>query len=233
MPWKLRRIMFFSQKNPLLSAKGKRVIMVIGGSGVLGKAFLAKIPDDVFIINISRHGKIQGENVFNYHQDVLKSPVKMIKQLAQAVESVDVLITMAYDHNFSSIEKLDRNRFLREIELDTFSPMQISVLCATYFWSKDDREMNIKKARKVINISSGAAFGKTSRPELASYSGAKAALTVMTEYLDEYLFSNFGVSAHIIAPGALRNEEIKEKTVRTLWELEAMPLRQFTLNKIF
>lgn len=225
--------MFFLRKNESLPVNNKRVIMIIGGSGVLGSAFLAKIPDNVLIINISRHGEIKGENVFNYHYDVLKNPEKMVKRLARIVGSVDVLIMMAYDHNFSSIEKLDRCRFLHEIELDTFLPMQMSMLCAKYFWSKDDREINIKKGRKAINISSGAAFGKTSRPELASYSGAKAALTIMTEYLHDYLFLTYGASAHIVAPGALQDMDIKEKTVSTLWELQAVPLRQFTLNKIF
>jgi len=225
--------MFFLRKNKSFPAAGKRVIMIIGGSGVLGSAFLANIADDVFVINISRHKKIIGKNILNYRWDVLKNPEKMMQRLARIIGSVDVLITMAYDRHFSSIENLNRRRFLREIELDTFSPMQISMLCAKYFWSRDTRDTNIKKGRKVITISSGAAFEKSSRPELASYSGAKAALTVMTEYLHDYLFSTCGVSAHVIAPGALKDRETKERTVAALWKLQAMPLLQFTLDKIF
>ena len=225
--------MFLWRKNTLLPTAGKRVIFIIGGSGVLGSAFAAKKPDDVFIINVSRRGSISGENTLNLHQDVLHDPEKTIRQIAEMVESVDVLITMAYDHHFSSIEKLDRNRFLREIELDTFSPMQMSMLCAKRFWSKNDREMNREKGRKVIHISSGAAFGKSSRPELASYSGAKAALTIMTEYLHDYLSANFGVSAHIVAPGALRDADTKEKTVAALWELQALASDMFTLSNVF
>ena len=225
--------MFSWRKHTSLPTAGKRVILVTGGSGVLGSAFVAKKPDDVFIINVSRRGMIMGENTSNVHQDVLKNPEKALRRIAQAVESVDVLITMAYDHHFSAIEQLDRNRFLREIELDAFSPMQMSMLCARHFWSKDDREMNRAKGRKVIHISSGAAFGKSSRPELASYSGAKAALTIMTEYLHDYLFSNFGVSAHIVAPGALQDVDMKEKTLTALWQLQAEPLHQFTLTKVF
>ena len=225
--------MLFRQKNKSLRIAGKRVIVVIGGTGILGMAFLAKKPENIFIINVSRRGEVTGEHTFNVRQDVLKNPEKILRRIAQITESVDVLITMAYDHHFSSIEKLDRNRFLREIELDTFSPMQMSMLCAKHFWSKNDRETNREKGRKVIHISSGAAFGKSSRPELASYSGAKAALTIMTEYLHDYLFLNFGVSAHIVAPGALQDADTKEKTVAALWKLQAEPLHQFTLNKIF
>lgn len=225
--------MFFLRTNRLLPVAGKRVVLVIGGSGTLGRAFAAKKPDDVFIINVSRHGTIAGDNIFNYHHDARKNPEKMFRNLTRMVGSIDVVITMAYDRNFSSIEQLDRSRFLREIELDVFSPMQMSVVCAQCVWSKDDRETNVKKGRKVIHISSGAAFGKSARSELASYSGAKAALTIMTEYLHDYLFAACGVSAHVIAPGALQDADIKEKTVSALWELQAAPSRQFTLNKIF
>ena len=225
--------MFFLRKNKSFPTSGKRVIMIVGGSGVLGSAFVTNIPDDVFVISISRHKKIIGGNILNYQWDILKNPEKMTQRLAGIIESVDVLITMAYDRHFSSIENLDRKRFLHEVELDTFSPMQISVLCAKYFWSRDARDTNIKKAKKVITISSGAAFGKSSRPELASYSGAKAALTVMTEYLHDYLFSTYGVSAHVIVPGALKTPKIKEQTVAALWKLQAEPSDEFTLDKIF
>lgn len=225
--------MLWKRKVGPTETSGKRVILVIGGSGILGKAFAAEKPDDAFIVNVSRRGMPEGEDIRSYQYDILENPERMFKRISREVETVDTLIHMAYDKEFSSIERLDRDRFLREIELDVFSPMQVSMLCAKYFWSKNDREINTRKGRKVINISSGAAFGKTSRPELASYSGAKAALTIMTEYLHDYLFPAFGISAHIVAPGALRNPDTKENTVNALWELEAASVGKFTLAKIY
>jgi len=225
--------MFFGHKNEVLSTSGKRVILIIGGSGILGQAFAMRKPDDVLIINVSRQREISGKDIFNYRQDILKNPEKLLQQLVKIFPSIDVLINMAYDRRFSSVEKLDRETFLREIELDTFSPIQTSMLVAKYFWSKEARESNVVKNRKVINISSGATFGKTTRPELASYSGAKAALNIMTEYLHDYLFSAFGVSAHVVAPGSLQDVKIKGITVSILWELVATPLTSFTLKKIF
>lgn len=225
--------MFSGQKHKLPQTVGKRVVLLIGGSGTLGRAFVGEKPSDAFVINVSRKGTLTGENVVNYHHDIRENPEILLRRLAEFVESIDVLIPMAYDRNFSSIEKLDCERFLKEIELDTFLPIRISTLCARYFWSRVSKEANIEKGRKVINISSGAAFEKTARPELASYSGAKAALTIMTEYLHDYLFSSFGVSAHVVAPGSLQNANVKAATVETLWKLEAEPLTRFTLKKIF
>jgi NAD(P)-dependent dehydrogenase (short-subunit alcohol dehydrogenase family) len=72
-----------------------------------------------------------------------------------------------------------------------------------------------------------------SYPQHASYSGAKAALNIMTEYLHSHLYLSYGVSAHIIAPGSLKNEKIKEATVSALWDLEAKSLADFTMQKIF
>ena len=200
---------------------------------MLGSAFSACKPDDVTLVNVSRRGTVRGDNVINYQADVLRDPEKLLRRMKTDVLSIDVFITMAYDRRFSSIEKMNRKRFLGEVELDVFSPLRMSVLCGAYFWSKDDRTTNMQRGRKVIHISSGAAFGKTSRPELASYSGAKAALTVMTEYLHDYLFSSFGVSAHVVAPGSLQNPQVKEHTVSALWELQGASLDQFTVRKIF
>ena len=231
--------MFFFKKNNAVSntntlvARGKRVILVIGGSGVLGRAFFEKKPGGVFIVNISRRGELFGEGVFNFNHDIRKRPELVLQKVSKTVGMVDVLVTMAYDHAFSSIKNLEREQFLHEVELDTFIPMHISKLCGEIFWSKNSRENNIKNRRKAIHLGSGAAFGKTLRPELASYSGAKAALTIMSEYLHDYLYSGKGVSAHVVAPGSLDVPEIKKQTVETLWKLQDMAVDRFTLNKVY
>lgn len=225
--------MFSREGNSVPETSGKRIILLIGGSGVLGMAFAEKKADNIFIVNVSRTEKLFGANILNYHADVIHNPRGLISELANVVPAVDVLIPMVYRRNFSSIERLNRETFLEEIELDTFIPLRMSLLCAEYFWSKEPKTLNEQRARKVINISSGAAFGKTSRPELASYSGAKAALNVMTEYLHDYLFSTHGVSAHVVAPGSLLDRETKGAAVKTLWDLEIEPVTHFTLTKIF
>ncbi len=223
--------LFLNKKRVLKT--DKRTVLLVGGSGVLGKAFFEKRPENTFVINVSRKGELIGNDVLNRHGDVLQTSEKFIEKLAQEIASIDVVIPLAYDRHYSSIEKINKNTFLQEIELDVFLPMHISILCGKYFWSKFDKNENISKSRKVIAISSGASFGKTSRPELATYSGAKAALNVMTEYLHNYLFSTYGVSAHVVAPGSLHNEDIKLRTVTALWKLESQPLSNFSLQKIF
>lgn len=225
--------MFFSLINKPQPIAHDRTILTIGGSGVLGGAFLAKKGDDTFVINVSRRGVIIGEGTYSIRQDVRKNPEKLLHEIGRITPMVDVLIMMAYDHSFTSVENLDRDTFLREIELDTLLPIQLGVLSGKIFWSTCGKELNIEKGRKVIYVSSGAAYGKTMRPELASYSGAKAALNIMAEYLHEYLFSTYGVSTHIVAPGTLKDARVKEKTVDILWELERAMVTQFTTSKIF
>ena len=223
---------FFSSQNKEIPTESNRTILIIGGTGVLGKAFLSHRPHDVFIINVSRRGSIDGPMSHSIHEDILKEPEKLLRKMFVRVPMIDVLITMTYDHSFSSVKNLDRDTFLREIELDTFLPIRLSVLCEEIFWSRCERKTNIEMGRKVIHISSRAAFGKTVRPELASYSGAKAALNIMTEYVHEHLFSAVGVSAHIIAPGSLKNIQVMRATVEAIWKLERMRTSQFTVEKI-
>ncbi len=224
---------FLSTRNKHLPEAKNRTILIIGGTGVLGTAFLSQKPEDAFIINISKEGNIPTRMGLSIRHDICKNPEKLIYKIARIVPMIDVLITMAYDHSFSSVENLQHDTFLREVELDTYLPMKLSVVCAERFWSKEDRQINIKKGRKVIHISSGAAFGKTSRPELASYSGAKAALNIMTEYLHDYLYSSVGVSAHIVAPGALKEKDILQEAVDVLWGLEKAPATKYTITKVF
>jgi NAD(P)-dependent dehydrogenase (short-subunit alcohol dehydrogenase family) len=224
--------MFFRRSIAPPNIAGKRVILAIGGSGVLGKAFFQEKPADCFIISVSRRGDLVGEDVLNLHYDLYKSPEGLIKQLAKITQSVDVIIPMIRDKNFTSIENLDRKKFLGEIDFDVFLPIRLSLLCGKQFWAKVSKEENLSMGRKIINISSGAAFLK-SNPQHASYSGAKAALTIMTEYLHDFMFSKYGISAHTIAPGSLRNEGIQRMTVEALWNLERRVVDRYTLQKIY
>lgn len=213
--------------------ENQKVVLVVGGSGVLGKALFWEKPGNYFFINASRRSEIVGEDVFNYHMDLLGDIEKSIKLLSKHVSKVDILVNAACYEGFTSIAELNKENFLRELEIDVFAPVNISMLCAKYFWATDGMTKNIRLHRKVINISSGAAFGKTSRPEVATYGAAKAALDIMTTYLHDYLFGNFGVSAHLIAPGAFSDKDILGRTVKEIWNLSDRKQDSFSLAKIF
>ena len=206
--------------------------MLLGGSGLLGKALFRRKPPDVFIINVSREGSLVGPDALNYHCDLFEeTPEQLVEGVSNLTDHVDVFINAAYYKKFSSIRDLNRARFLQEIELDVFVPLKVGHLFAMHFWPGSQRTESIAQARKIINVSSAAAFAKTSRPELATYSGAKAALTIMTEYLHETLYVSSGVSAHIVAPGSLEESVMLQKTVDFIWDLQRRDLSDYSLTR--
>jgi NAD(P)-dependent dehydrogenase (short-subunit alcohol dehydrogenase family) len=210
--------MFFKKVIKRIPDDGKRVILVIGGSGVLGKAFCAAQKEETLIVNVSRKNIVTGKNVVNYTFDVTKPPTPLFNHLKELLPRVDVLINMAYTTAFSTIENFEEQSFLKEMYIDVGVPIVFAKQCTEFFWKSSSAQENRHLRRTVINVSSGAGFGKTSRPELATYSAAKSALNVITTYLHDYL-SYFGVSAHIVAPDTLFDEKILTQTVEELWKL--------------
>ncbi len=233
--------MFFHQNIQKLQTNDKRVILLIGGGGVLGRALLEKKPDDVFVINLTKKSIQESrENIATLHFDVSRHAEDAILHIASLVDCVDVLINAAVVYHRVSLEQLKEKEFIEEFILNTFVPMKLSRLCAQYFWSKYSREVNTLRARKVINISSTAAFGNDSRPTRvlyngtkgALYAGTKAALNIMTEHLHEYV-REFGVSAHVVAPHSLKRDEVCSETVQLLWELQLKDVQSFSTQKIW
>lgn len=225
--------MFSFFKKNKIETVNKRIVVIVGGGGVLGRALIKEKPENIVIINITKTSNIDNvTEVKSYNLDVLIEPEKTINILFSAGIIPDVLINVAYSKNFRSIANLDKKIFSEEVALNTFIPIYLSRLICDNFWSKSKKEENIARNRKIINISSGAAFSMTGREDLATYGGTKAALNVMTEYLDKYL-SDFGVSAHIIAPGSFKNEIILKETVNEIWDLQGADIDKFSLKKIY
>lgn len=206
-------------------------VVIIGGSGALGSAIVSTKPRNARVISINRQG-LQPNEALSIRFDLLLEPLEdLLEKLAGVTDAIDMVVHAAYAHTFSSITDIDRDVFLKEIELDTFIPIKLSTLIARRFWSTSQEE-NRAHARKVVNISSGASFGKTTRPELATYSGAKAALNVMTEYLHDELQSKYGGSAHILAPGSFSTPGVLTKTVEEIWKLSSLKSNFFSIKKI-
>ena len=209
----------------------KRIVLLVGGGGILGSALLGRRPPGVFIINITKNSRVEMAGVMGFNFDISKDAEKAVLYLTTITESIDVVINAAFTSHYVDIGEIKRSDFIEEFTLNSFVPIQLTQLCVKYFWSKDPREKNIEMARKVINISSGAGFGKTKRPELAIYSGTKAALNVMTEYLADYT-AKYGVSSHIISPGSLKEKDIMKRTIDSIWDLQAKKISSFSAQKI-
>lgn len=224
--------MFTKAKNmPAISSR-QRVVLMVGGGGVLGTALLAQKPEDVFFINVSRRSAFEGPNVLNFHADVTSEPERIFRDLARTLPSVDVFVYAPYSHGFSSVKDLDLEKALEEYRLNVLSAAVCTKLCGNYFWSKEARSENMAQMRKAVWISSAASFGKTQRPELATYGATKAALNVLAAYTHDFLLDAYGVSALVLAPGSLRDSSTRKKMVTAFWTRERAPQEGFLIEKI-
>ncbi len=215
----------------LHTPEGARIMLIAGGSGQFGKVILADKPTNTFVVNVSKNRVISGEDVVTCQFDLLREPEKAFRHLATLLPYVDTFVYAAYSPTFTSFEHIKRARFLHEYELNVYTATLCLRLCAERFW-KEKKEENHARSRKAILISSAAAFGKTVRPELASYSATKAALNALGPYVHDYLFETYGTSAHVLAPGSLADETTRAKLVRRFWKLAAEPHGEFTLERI-
>jgi NAD(P)-dependent dehydrogenase (short-subunit alcohol dehydrogenase family) len=208
-----------------------RVILVIGGTGVFGRAVFASAPPDRTIANISRKSALPGPRQITFRFDILREPERAFAHAAAVLPHVDVLVYAAYSAEYTDVAHIERTRFLREYELDVYAAVRSLQLAARQFWD-GHAETNRVRARKAILISSAAAFGRTVRPELATYSAAKAALNALGPYAHDYLWDTCGVSVAMFAPGSLGEPHIRDRLVRRFWEVETAPHDQFLLETI-
>ncbi|MBU6320969.1 MAG: SDR family oxidoreductase [Patescibacteria group bacterium] len=223
--------MFRRSTKPAIAPQN-RVVLIAGGSGELGQLLSATKPDGVTLVNISRQRDLEGEGVINYHFDLTRAPEKSFAQISSIVPRVDVFVYAAYSRAFSTFERLERGAFLKEYELDVFAAAAWTRACADRFWLRTGSRDNSAHARKAIWISSVAAFAKTARPELASYSAAKAALNALGPYAHDYLFETSGIPLAILAPGSLSDPHIRTQTAARFWELVNEPLDRFVLERL-
>ena len=223
--------MFGRHRPPLDIPPEDRVILVIGGTGAFGRAVLADIPAHYMIANISRRSALSGPGQITLRFDIVKEPERAFAHAASILPHVDVLVYAAYSREFADIPHIERRRFLHEYETDVFSAMRSLQLAEEYFW-RGHNDVNRQRARKGILISSAAALGKTARPELATYSAAKAALNALGPYAHDYLQGSCGVGVAVLAPGSLEELGIRESLAQRFWEIEAAPLEKHVLEVV-
>ena len=221
--------MLFKRKINPLPILDEKVVLVLGGSGLLGRAFAAAAPRDMFIINVSRSGLLVGDKVANYPYDLTQNLEPLFVHLSKLTNRVDSMVTMAYSKKFHSVEHFNKTIFLEEISLDVAVPVEASRLCGENFWKSPLSE---RQDRKVIHVSSLAGFGKTLRPELATYGAAKSALNSITPYLHDYMRDKYKASVHLVAPGSLENKMVLDETVEILWRLAVTPMEDMSIAKI-
>jgi NAD(P)-dependent dehydrogenase (short-subunit alcohol dehydrogenase family) len=224
----------FSTKNPLKSIDidgYRKVVLMTGAGGALGRLFLKHKPNDVLLVNISRRTPLLGEGVVNIFFDIGKDLGKTVSYLGKVLGRVDVLVLGAYYNGFASIQDLKKESFLYEMLLDVYVPIEFSKQCAPIFFNNS--EENAKNNKKIIFIGSGAGTGKTARKELASYSAAKAALHILAAYAHDFFFDTYKIPTKVLAPGSIRDEKTAQKTVDTFWSMVDESDSNFSIEKSY
>lgn len=199
-----------------------KVAVITGGSGILGSTFskaLAKAGAIVVILarNKEKLDKVvedinqDGGTAYGYSVDVLsKSEVENVHQLIkEEVGPCTILINGAggnhpdatTSHEYLNLEDLDQEleQSFFELGLDSikhlFELNFLGTVLPTQIFAKD---MLSKEGSTIINISSMNAYQPLTK--IPAYSGAKAAINNLTQWLATY-FSKVGIRVNAIAPG--------------------------------
>jgi NAD(P)-dependent dehydrogenase (short-subunit alcohol dehydrogenase family) len=202
----------------------KRLCLLTGASGLLGKLFLERYANEYQIVAVHHRNAIafatqdqefidpleperkieaNGNAAFAIRADLSKRPEidRVVGEVAARFGRVDLLINAAAVRCFSPLLKpgaLDRAEALFEINLH--APLRLSVAVAQAFWRSNPEE-NLRLNRNIINLSSTA--GMFVYPDLgqALYGTSKAALNHLTYHLASE-FWDIGVRVNAIAPNS-------------------------------
>ncbi len=225
-----------------------RVIVVTGGTGVLGGEIVSALLDHGATVallsrNLSK-GKKTAEQLAKkkgkclvYEADVLdrKALEKAASDLVSQSGRIDGLINAAGGNNPKATTSADLSFFdLGEKELSSVSDLNIegTILPSQVF----GRQMAAQKEGVILNISSMSAFRPLTR--VPAYSAAKAAISNFTQWLAVHMAQEYSpnIRVNAIAPGFFLTEQNRflltdadsgELTPRGTKIIEHTPLGRF------
>jgi NAD(P)-dependent dehydrogenase (short-subunit alcohol dehydrogenase family) len=200
----------------------RRVCLLTGASGLLGKAFMERYaseyrilavhhrnsiafatPDQQFVDPLQPQREIpaNGHAVYAIRADLSKRHEidRVVAEAAVRFGSVDLLINLAAVRYFSPLLKpgaLDWAESLFKLNLE--APLWLSVGVAQALWRSNPAD-NLRMNRNIINLSSTAGLFVYPDAGQALYGTSKAALNHLTYHLASE-FWDIGVRVNAIAP---------------------------------
>lgn len=201
----------------------KRVCLLTGGSGKLGRAFCAAAADDYQIVAIYRShpvsAALQGIREVRSIEDPVDQRngaiveleadltlgydrIMIVERTLEEFGRIDLLVNGAARSIWSSMLDSDRSAESApaQFEMNVMVPLHLAVLCARKFW-RGRNEENLRQNRNVINVSSIA--GSKVYPKLGQgvYAASKAALDQLSRHLADE-FGELGVRVNAFAPNS-------------------------------
>lgn len=225
--------MFYSRKKTQTWPQDTRFVVMIGGSGMLGKLLLEKKPPHIFFMNVSRRLSFSHTPSYStLSADIASTrPKKLFSRILSQIPRIDCLVYGAYACHFTLIDKLTKEEFLKEYTVTLEAPL---LLFQEYLhYCKENKDENIPK--KIITIGSGV-YKETSifRKDLASYALLKAGQHQLMRALSDK-FAEIKVPTIMLHPGSLQETEIATQTTKIFWdEVTQTTYREpFTIHEIF
>ena len=206
-------------------ANVRRVCLLTGSAGKLGRAFITKFSNHYDFVAVYNSAIPEIESQLARFVDPLgvdpptipakaayliqadlrdRSSTKRIIELIDArYGGVDLVVNAAADVRFhGSLEDIEElyYRFLEQITLNAIMPIYLAAGVARHFW-RTDVEENQRRNRNIVNISSTSGSQIFARSGQAAYSASKAALNFLTCHLAADL-KMYRIRVNALAPTA-------------------------------
>lgn len=194
--------------------KDKRVVLLTGSTGRLGKVFVEKYNKDYIIVGVSRHGEPTDHDFVT--ADVRREVDDTVKYVLDNYGKIDLLINNAATYKIKPLVEFTRMEFNQQFNVNVVSPLILATSIIKQFW-KGKTEKNKKYNRNIINISSISATEVFAGQ--GTYAPTKSALNMLTLHMSEE-FKEYGVRVNAVSPtrfpsDMLSPEEVADAVVAT------------------
>lgn len=196
-----------------------KVVVFFGGSGKVGTTLLADIPDNVFVVNVSKKREVHLPRVGNVKADLeYDDPKKILKKILRMTGRVDVLVFGAVAVSRRSLLAQTEDDMASEYKINVWSAILFLKACMPYFVGRGAAE-NSERGRCVITLSSMITRNGVHRKqwELGPYAAQKAALEMSMRCLVHEL-GNSGIGSAILAPTRVVGDAYIEKVRDIFWK---------------
>lgn len=234
-------------KNRAMAARStmneKRVCLLTGASGTLGRAFCRLLADRYHVAAVWRRRRLpfpsqslrlvdplapnmrlpeNDRRIFAIQADLNDdSDINKVTDLALArFEKIDLLINAAVHSCWAPI--IESSRLEESIEeqfrINVAVPIKLAASVARKFWRDRDQE-NRKQNRNVVNVSSTAGVYVYPNSWQSVYSASKAALNFATFHMAGE-FASIGVRVNAVAPNAFPGVVPTENVIQEILQLD-------------
>jgi NAD(P)-dependent dehydrogenase (short-subunit alcohol dehydrogenase family) len=196
--------------------KDKKIVVVFGGSGQLGKVLFTEIQKDVVIVNIARKTKLEGKNVYNYFYNITTTePKKIIADLVNVFGRIDVVVYGTYVSHFKNARDIEDSDLYEECYLSVSYPLKLMKVLETLWGESSPAQESFP--RKFIAISSSASVQVyKERPDITAYATFKAGMNTLCEQYS-LLFEKINVETVVFCPNSF--SRIADKFYQEFWDV--------------